>query len=385
MVALACHQTLNLGWRLGLSDEEMRAAVAQCRERAGKLDPAQIVRVLCAYVVCQNTRGAIRDNVQPLTQALRMARAERSADMEIDVSIALQHSTAFLGRLKEAERFCTRVIELCRRDTAHVNFGGTSSCIESLANRGLVRAELGLHRKGAEDVELALRLADEQANDESRRLALRAAVLSAELCGAAQPTLSRARRLAQLALRSGSPLWTLDASLCTGIAYAAGGQFDDAIGPLEHVTLRIDERGFARHHLGRALTALARACLGAGRAEDAAKAAERAVRSCRAAGMRSQECAARIALAKVQLAKEGAAARRKLREGLSRVEALVRETGARAQRPFAREVAAQLATLCGDPNAAERELREAQRLFTSMGAAAHAERVGADLEALRGG
>jgi adenylate cyclase len=382
-LALACHQTLNLGWRLGLSDEEMRAAVAQCRETAGRIDPALIVRVLCAYALCQNSRGAIRENVEPLTEALRIARAERSPDMEIDVLLTLGDSMALLGRLREAERFCTRVIALTRGDAAHVNFGGTRSCIKSLASRGSIRAELGRHREAQEDLEQALRLSDEQARSENLLFSLRLALELADLSGVTQLSLARARRLAQLAQESGSPLFELDASLCAGIAHSSHERFEEAIGLLEQAVERIDERGFAKPERGRALTALSRAYLGAGRLPEAVETAARAVRACQAAGTRSRECMARIALARAQLARDGVAARRKVREGLSKVEALVEETGARGYRPFMCEIRALLARAGDDAVTARGELRRAQRLFTRMGASGHAERVERELAALQ--
>jgi tetratricopeptide (TPR) repeat protein len=246
-----------------------------------------------------------------------------------------------------------------------------------------VRAELGRHAEASADLELALRTADAQSRGEDLLVALRAAVYAAELSGATQPLLPHARRLAQLALRSGSPLWTLGASLTSGIAHASHARWDDAIGLLEQVVERIDERGFARHDLGRALTALAGAYLGAGRLDDAAKAGERAVRTARTAGLRSRECMARIVLARAQLAREGAAARRKVRAGLARIDALVRETGARGYRPFAAELRAELARAGGDASAAERELAKARRLFAELGASGHAERVARELEARR--
>ncbi len=46
---------------------------------------------------------------------------------------------------------------------------------------------------------------------------------------------------------------------------------------------------------------------------------------------------------------------------------------------------AQLAALLGDDACCERELHEAHRLYTEMGATGHAERVGRELEALTGG
>lgn len=42
-LGLACYQNLNFGLRIGLSEEEIRTTVAQCRDSA-----APIVRALCA-------------------------------------------------------------------------------------------------------------------------------------------------------------------------------------------------------------------------------------------------------------------------------------------------------------------------------------------------
>jgi hypothetical protein len=47
--------------------------------------------------------------------------------------------------------------------------------------------------------------------------------------------------------------------------------------------------------------------------------------------------------------------------------------------PFWREARAELAKLRGDDAARERELREAHRLYSEMGATYHAERVAGEL------
>lgn len=56
--------------------------------------------------------------------------------------------------------------------------------------------------------------------------------------------------------------------------------------------------------------------------------------------MKSQECMARLVLARIHLAAEGKSARRKVRAGFARAEELVEETGAEAYRPSIREVRA---------------------------------------------
>jgi len=59
--------------------------------------------------------------------------------------------------------------------------------------------------------------------------------------------------------------------------------------------------------------------------------------------------------------------------------ALVEETGARAYEPFVGAERAALAGLRGEEAVRQRELREAHRLFTEMGATIRAEQVARDL------
>ena len=59
--------------------------------------------------------------------------------------------------------------------------------------------------------------------------------------------------------------------------------------------------------------------------------------------------------------------------------ALVEATEARAYAPFVHVERAALARLLGDETTRERELREAHRLFTEMGATARAEQVAREL------
>ncbi len=66
-------------------------------------------------------------------------------------------------------------------------------------------------------------------------------------------------------------------------------------------------------------------------------------------------------------------------EALRCAEQLISETRGRAFQPFVHEERANLARLRGDDAACERELREAHRLYTEMGAVGHAERVGREL------
>ncbi len=73
------------------------------------------------------------------------------------------------------------------------------------------------------------------------------------------------------------------------------------------------------------------------------------------------------------------AAEREIEAALDRTLELVEETGARVFVPEVHEERAELARLRGDDNTCERELREAHRLYTEMGATGHAERLAREL------
>jgi len=69
-------------------------------------------------------------------------------------------------------------------------------------------------------------------------------------------------------------------------------------------------------------------------------------------------------------------------QALSDAESLVAEIGARAFEPYLHEIRAESAALQGRSDERLRELREAHRLFSEMGATGHAERVARELEGL---
>jgi hypothetical protein len=83
-------------------------------------------------------------------------------------------------------------------------------------------------------------------------------------------------------------------------------------------------------------------------------------------------------LARVLLGSGGPAARSD-RGALARALELARDTGAKSHEPLVHVELAELARQSGDEEGHERELREAHRLFTEIGATGHAERLSAEL------
>ena len=88
-----------------------------------------------------------------------------------------------------------------------------------------------------------------------------------------------------------------------------------------------------------------------------------------------------LALARALLRADGAASDEAIAECLARALTLVEETSAAALEPFVRVELAELARARGEDEVATRELREAQRLFTAIGAPRRAAEITAEITA----
>jgi hypothetical protein len=90
-------------------------------------------------------------------------------------------------------------------------------------------------------------------------------------------------------------------------------------------------------------------------------------------------CAANLVRARALVARDGTRAADEVEAILAEAEQLVAETGAMIYLPEVHLVRGELACLVRDEVGRQRELREAHRLFTEMGATGHAERVAREL------
>ncbi len=125
------------------------------------------------------------------------------------------------------------------------------------------------------------------------------------------------------------------------------------------------------------LSAAAEAFLAAGDPERSRSLAAKANDVARRAGHLLPEIETSLALARVRMRTAGRAAEEEVADLLARAAELVEQTGATVFEPHVHLARAELAELLGDD--ARRELREAHRLFTEMGATGHAERVAREL------
>src|SRR5262249_56332097 len=121
---------------------------------------------------------------------------------------------------------------------------------------------------------------------------------------------------------------------------------------------------------------------GAGAPARALEAAEEAVARARERGTRPFEIRALLARAHVLTATEAAPARSRVEADLRDADAVIEATEARIFTPQVHVERAALARVLGDEPTRQRELREAHRLFTEMGATARAEQGARQLNSL---
>jgi tetratricopeptide (TPR) repeat protein len=163
-----------------------------------------------------------------------------------------------------------------------------------------------------------------------------------------------------------------------GCAAGMQGRYRQAVEAIERSQAISRERRTAVDSEGWCLVILGEAYLGLGEAERGLVLLREAV-----ALMRSREQAAEafanVALARALLRSEGLAAREDIESALDQARELARRTDMRSVQPMIDVELAELAHQCGDEEERQQALREAQRLFTEMGATGHAERVAGEL------
>jgi hypothetical protein len=127
------------------------------------------------------------------------------------------------------------------------------------------------------------------------------------------------------------------------------------------------------------LALLGESYLGLGDPERALALVAKGVEVARAQGNIAFETLATLSLARVLLGSAGPGAREQIEVALGRALQLVRETGAKANEPLVRVELAELARQSGQDEERQRELREAHRLFSEIGASGRAERLAGEL------
>ena len=385
----ACRAILLLGgWRLGVSDSAVRALTDQARSLAERFgDRTALATLLSAESI---STGLLRGDMRGFYEKQRAARAllgeDASREDRIFVHTSVVFSTYVIGRVAEAVPLFDELIELGAGDPraglAGIGFG-IIAWGQSMGSQALAMA--GRFDEAAERNEQAIRLARKHGLSENLGWALGASAQIAlwagsVLTGAPDPraaaveSLEHAEDVGASRARELGLLYLACAERFVGNFEAADRNAAEALDLIreegtgqDYRVALISTRSVAQRELGNAVGALELA-------REAVDLAER--QPCLHWGID-----ARLALARAWLAVEGPAAREDVEACLERASEWLGESGARAFEPQILEVRAELAGVVGNQASRERELREAHRLYTEMGATGHAKRLAKELGA----
>jgi adenylate cyclase len=372
---------LNYGWRLGISHEEAEALFQDAeRIASGTGDIGSRALLLFTYASVRGTRdGDLREYARLARQAL--ALAEESGDPALYVGI-VPCSYAFFcsAEYREGVAFCDRAIELADGDPT-VGAGILYGCPYAFCyvTKGLPLMELGELEEAGRLLEQGSKIAREQGDIEVAGFANLCTARLAYVQGEPEAALVHAQQSLEIAERTGSSFSRAWAWFYLGLAEQMRGEWRRAIEALERSQAIARESRTAVEADAFRLALLAESYLGLGDLKRARGLAEEGLKVARAQGNVPGEIQASLSLARVLLRSVGAAARAEIGAALAPALELARETGARAYEPLVHVELAELARQRGDEDGHERELRQAHRLFSEIGASGHAERLSGEL------
>jgi adenylate cyclase len=368
---------------LGRTGEDAAVLFAEGMVLAARLEgSAPRLLLLVEYGAAEADAGQNDKGLAHLSEAV--AEADRSGDplLRFVARTAYGVYLVLAGRLREGVRIATEAEALCGGDPdLGAEITGFSPYCMTLIYRGLAMAYLGHPVDGAAVIERAIEIAGQRRDAEAGGMAYSMAAAVCGLLGDARSALRQGQHALEMAEASGNPGFRAWALATLAWAHEVAGQWAEASEAAESALAIIRTRRVGLAAEGEYLAALARALLGSGAPTRALGAAEEAVARTRERDMKVDEIRALLARAHVLIAAEGAPARSRIEADLRDADTVIEATEARAFTPQVHVERASLARVLGDEVTRQRELREAHRLFTAMGATARAEQVARELGA----
>jgi adenylate cyclase len=384
---LACLQILNTGgWRLGMSDEDTDALYEEGRRAAERAGNKRLLGGLMGvYGILIIASGRLPETLELLAESRALADELGQAEAKAGALVSSAYAHAHAGRVAEALAFAEEGEEITGGDAQMgVDIFGFSYGVYFETIRSTLLALLGRLDAARRSLERGLRMARESGVPENLGWARGSLAIVAECSGERAigdlgDVRAAARQALEIAEEIGSTFSRLGAYSYLGTAQLVHEDWAEAERALSTALELVRLNRTGREYEAQLLLRLARARLGRGDAAEARRAAEEAVQLARERGQLYLESQARIALARALCASEGGEARAAIEDELGRASALLETTGGRAFEPWIAEARAELARTLGDEAGRERELRQAHRLYSEIGATGYAERLAREL------
>jgi class 3 adenylate cyclase/tetratricopeptide (TPR) repeat protein len=372
--AEACGQILMVAARAATPLDDLDALLEEGRDLARRSsDPRGQVFFLFGVGGHRVFQGLVGEAVEPYQEAERLAEGLDDDPLKIATKNYLGVTKVISGDLEGALVLNEEMLPLLEADSRvgyeHVGYEPRPV---TLVYRALMLSLLGRVREAEPYLSRGMEEARSSTDPVVHGLAPMWAAWAKDLRGDAKGALAYARQALEGSVRVGASSLIGGCYFVLARALLANGQYGEAVDAVD---------GAARTGLGLSRL-LSRPCrplalLGFGDAERARAAAEEAVAEAIRSGARLVEGDARLAMATVAVRTSD---RAPAEAELAGIERLVAETGYRVLLGSIHELRAELAAAEGNSAAPERELREAHRLFSEMGATGHAKRIARKLE-----
>jgi adenylate cyclase len=354
---------------LDVADEEAEAAFREGRSLAEQAsDLAALAMVLSSYSGALSARERFVEALSVLDEAIQVS--DRTGDRGLRAAVRTNFMASIAaGRLEELRVRSQEGLDLVDGDPdLGSGYVGFSPLVALTVNLGCALCEQGHLREGFETLDRGIELARQ--HDQILLLGVgdyRSAV-AAFWARDLDRMMRAVRELAAIAEKQSNPGIQVTYRVALGLVHLAREEWEEAARTLEPLRAFSGTGG-----------PLAQAYLGCGDRDRARTVAEQAVAQNRASGALRYEIPALRTLARVLRTIDPAREVETIEASLSRAEDLVRETDLRLLLPSLHEERAGLARAFQRPSDADRELREAHRLYTEMGATGHAERLAKEL------
>jgi adenylate cyclase len=373
--------SLQFGWRLGISQQEAEALFKEA-DRIGK-EAGDLRSRAILLAIYGSVRGLSHGDVHGFAALVRQAfaLAEESGDPALAVAIApTAYALYCTGEHRDGVNICDRAIELADGDPG-VGAGITFGCPYALSHalKGFLLAELGEHEQARHLLEQGRSIARERGDLEGLGFCHIWSSWVAGFAGEPEAALGHAQQALEIAERIGDSFSRTLSWFCLGFAERTRGQWRRAIEAFERsiAIAKKGRTGVERDAVRLALTG--ESYLGLGDPKRARALVEEGLQIARARRHPTDETYANLALARVLLGSDGAAARAEIEASLSRVLELARANEAKIFVPLVHVELGELARQSGNHGDHTEQLRIAHRLFRDIGATGQAKRLEVEL------
>ena len=332
----ACVWELDLGWRLGISEDEARAHYERGRELAQKSpDHTLLFLLVAAYTGVCMMAGNLREQGELADEVDRLSIEIGDPGLRMVALTILVYTRTLQGRLGESLRFAEEGIALADGDHA---LGGrltmASPYAFCLMMKGQALCWMGNLEESGRTLELAQRIAGEQGDIEAQMATNVIQLLLSLYTGRTEQVLARAERVREIADRRGSALsrvWSLNS---TAYAHLTLGETEQASVALEASIAIARESRTGLDWEALLLTRLSEAKLSLGDRHGSLQNAQQAVATATEKGNGVILPLSYRVLAEALLAGDYPSETAAAREALEQAWAAAEATGARAELPF---------------------------------------------------